>query len=82
MQIIDDRILRFDLDDIRVQVSAASSTRSTPSSPTALRSADVPPGGLGRVSQAEARLRTRLDAALRRVYGVRGSNRRCRRAPR
>ncbi len=47
VQIIEDRLLRFDLDDIRVQVS-------------------------GNLTLAEQRLRTRLDAALRRVYGLRG----------
>ena len=37
------------------------------------RCADVPAGGFGRpCNSAEQRLRTRLDAALRRVYGLRG----------
>ena len=73
VQIIEDRKLRFDLDDIRVQVSGgkfyevdafviyriadARRFRSTVG---------------GDVSLAEARLRTRLDSALRGVYGLRG----------
>jgi membrane protease subunit HflC len=73
VQVIEDRVLRLDLDDIRVQVSGgkfydvdtfiayrindARKFRSTVS---------------GSVELAEQRLRTRFDAALRRVYGVRG----------
>ncbi|WAP67428.1 protease modulator HflC [Jiella pelagia] len=73
VQMLPDRLLRFDLDDIRVQVSGgkfyevdaflvyniadAARFRQTVS---------------GSVLQAEQRLRTRLDAALRRVYGLRG----------
>ena len=73
VQIIDNRLLRFDLDDIRVQVSGgkfydvdaflvyrisdARRFRETVSGSTML---------------AEQRLRTRLDAALRSVYGQRG----------
>jgi membrane protease subunit HflC len=73
VQIIEDRKLRFDLNDIRVQVSGgkfyevdafvvysvddARKFRSTVG---------------GDLTQAEARLRTRLDSALRRTYGVRG----------
>ncbi|MDR2312628.1 MAG: protease modulator HflC [Brucellaceae bacterium] len=73
VQLIDDRMLRFDLDDIRVQVSGgkfydvdaflvyritnARKFRETVSANTML---------------AEQRLRTRLDAALRQVYGLRG----------
>lgn len=73
VQIIEDRRLRFDLDDIRVQVSGgkfyevdafvmyriadARRFRSTVS---------------GDLIAAEQRLRTRLDSALRRVYGLRG----------
>ncbi|MCX2697761.1 MULTISPECIES: protease modulator HflC [Ochrobactrum] len=73
VQLIDDRLLRFDLDDIRVQVSGGkfydvdaflvyritdpSKFRETVSGSTIL---------------AEQRLRTRLDAALRGVYGQRG----------
>ncbi|MFK4823502.1 protease modulator HflC [Paenochrobactrum sp. BZR 588] len=73
VQMIDDRLLRFDLDDIRVQVAGgkfydvdaflvyritdARKFRQTVSGNTVL---------------AEQRLRTRLDAALRSVYGQRG----------
>ncbi len=73
VQMIDDRLLRFDLDDIRVQVSGgkfydvdaflvyritdARKFRQTVSANTML---------------AEQRLRTRLDSALRSVYGLRG----------
>jgi len=73
VQIIEDRKLRFDLDDIRVQVSGgkfyevdafvvyritdARRFRSTVG---------------GDLTAAEARLRTRLDSALRGVYGLRG----------
>ncbi|MBB6464594.1 membrane protease subunit HflC [Aminobacter lissarensis] len=73
VQVIEDRVMRLDLDDIRVQVSGgkfydvdafiayrindARKFRSTVS---------------GSVELAEQRLRTRFDAALRRVYGVRG----------
>ncbi|MBP0614939.1 protease modulator HflC [Jiella mangrovi] len=73
VQMLPDRLLRFDLDNIRVQVSGgkfyevdaflvynisdAAKFRQTVS---------------GSIVQAEQRLRTRLDAALRRVYGLRG----------
>ncbi|MEX6505136.1 protease modulator HflC [Jiella sp. M17.18] len=73
VQTLPDRLLRFDLDNIRVQVSGgkfyevdafmvyniadAAKFRQTVS---------------GSIPQAEQRLRTRLDAALRRVYGLRG----------
>ncbi|NDW05768.1 protease modulator HflC [Jiella sp. 40Bstr34] len=73
VQMLPDRLLRFDLEDIRVQVSGgkfyevdaflvynisdAAKFRQTVS---------------GSMLQAEQRLRTRLDAALRRVYGLRG----------
>lgn len=73
VQYVEDRALRFDLDNIRVQVSGgkfyevdafvvyrisdARRFRETVS---------------GDRDSAESRLRTRLDAALRRVYGLRG----------
>ena len=73
VQMIQKRAIRFDLDDIRVQVSGgkfyevdafvvykitdARRFRETVS---------------GDVVAAESRLRTRLDSALRRVYGLRG----------
>jgi len=73
VQIIEDRILRFDLDDIRVQVSGGKFYEVDAfvayriSDPRRFRSAVS-----GQVQLAEQRLRTRLDAALRRVYGLRG----------
>ncbi|HEY6633948.1 MAG TPA: protease modulator HflC [Rhizobiaceae bacterium] len=73
VQILDKRILRFDLDDIRVQVSGGKFYEVDAfvayriSDPRTFRQAVS-----GSVELAEARLRTRLDAALRRVYGVRG----------
>jgi len=73
VQFVDDRARRFDLDNIRVQVSGgkfyevdafvvykitdARKFRQTVS---------------GDIEAAESRLRTRLDSALRRVYGLRG----------
>ena len=51
---------------------AASSTWSTPSSPSGSPIRGVPRGGVGQLSLAEHVLRTRLDAALRQVYGLRG----------
>lgn len=70
---VSDQALRFDLDNIRVQVSGGkfyevdafvvyhiSDARRFREAVSADRDA------------AEARLRTRLDAALRRVYGLRG----------
>nr|MBA3446597.1 protease modulator HflC [Pseudaminobacter sp.] len=73
VQIIEDRILRFDLDDIRVQVSGGKFYEVDAfvayriEDPRIFRAAVS-----GQVELAEQRLRTRLDAALRRVYGVRG----------
>lgn len=73
VQIIEDRLLRFDLDDIRVQVSGGKFYEVDAF--MTYRVAD----GLkfrqqvsGNLTLAEQRLRTRLDAALRRVYGLRG----------
>ncbi|WP_457937982.1 protease modulator HflC [Mesorhizobium sp. 10J20-29] len=73
VQIIDDRILRFDLDDIRVQVSGGKFYEVDAF--VAYRISDARTfrqAVSGSVQLAEQRLRTRLDAALRRVYGVRG----------
>ncbi|WP_274424573.1 protease modulator HflC [Chelativorans sp. YIM 93263] len=73
VQIIEDRIMRFDLDDIRVQVSGGkfyevdAFVAYSIEDPRRFRSAVS-----GSVMLAEQRLRTRLDAALRRVYGQRG----------
>ncbi|WP_173932105.1 protease modulator HflC [Chelativorans sp. Marseille-P2723] len=73
VQIIEDRILRFDLDDIRVQVSGGkfyevdAFVAYSIEDPRRFRQAVS-----GRIELAQQRLRTRLDAALRRVYGLRG----------
>src|SRR5262245_23853200 len=73
VQIIEDRVMRFDLDNIRVQVSGGKFFEVDAfvaykiDDPRVFRSVVVGCGGL-----AEQRLRTRLDAALRRVYGLRG----------
>lgn len=73
VQIVEDRAMRFDLDDIRVQVSGGKFYdvdafvvyRIT--DPERFRQAVS-----GDIVAAEQRLRTRLDSALRRVYGLRG----------
>jgi modulator of FtsH protease HflC len=73
VQIIEDRKLRFDLDDIRVQVSGGKFYEVDAfvvysiSDPRRFRQTVG-----GDLTQAESRLRTRLDSALRRVYGLRG----------
>lgn len=72
VQMIENRVLRFDLDDIRVQVSGGKFYEVDAfiayriSDPRVFRSAVS-----GSIELAEQRLRTRLDAALRRVYGLR-----------
>ncbi len=73
VQLIEDRVLRFDLDDIRVQVSGGRFYEVDAF--IAYRISDARRFRLavsGSVPLAEQRLRTRLDAALRRVYGLRG----------
>ena len=73
VQIIEDRILRFDLDNIRVQVSGGKFYEVDAfvayriSNPRLFRQTVS-----GSLQLAEQRLRTRLDAALRRVYCLRG----------
>jgi modulator of FtsH protease HflC len=73
VQIIEDRVLRFDLDDIRLQVSGGkfyevdAFVAYRVADPRAFRQ-----NVSGSIQLAEQRLKTRLDAALRRVYGVRG----------
>ncbi|WP_423724817.1 SPFH domain-containing protein [Aurantimonas marianensis] len=68
-----DRLLRFDLDNIRVQVSGGKFYEVDAflvyHIADAARFAQTVSGS---IEQAEQRLRTRLDAALRRVYGLRG----------
>ena len=73
VQLIEDRVLRFDLDDIRVQVSGGKFYEVDAfiayriESPRRFRQTVS-----GSIALAEQRLRTRLDAALRSVYGLRG----------
>lgn len=73
VQMVENRVLRFDLDDIRVQVSGGkfydvdAFLAYRISDPRRFRQAVS-----GNIALAEARLRTRFDAALRRVYGLRG----------
>lgn len=68
-----DRLLRFDLDNIRVQVSGGKFYEVDAflvyHIADAARFAQTVSAS---IEQAEQRLRTRLDAALRRVYGLRG----------
>lgn len=73
VQLVDDRIMRFDLDNIRVQVSGGKFYEVDAF--VAYRIADARTfrsAVSGSVQLAEQRLRTRFDAALRRVYGLRG----------
>lgn len=73
VQMVEDRVMRFDLDDIRVQVSGGRFYEVD--AYVAYRIADARvfrQTVSGSVPLAEQRLRTRLDAALRRVYGLRG----------
>jgi len=73
VQFIEDRVLRFDLEDMRVQVSGGrfyevdAYVAYRISDARRFRSAVS-----GSIQLAEQRLRTRLDASLRRVYGLRG----------
>lgn len=73
VQMIEDRLLKFNLEDIRVQVSGGkfflvdAFLTYRIEDPRTFRQAVS-----GRIDQAEQRLRTRMDAALRRVYGLRG----------
>ncbi|KQZ13973.1 MULTISPECIES: protease modulator HflC [unclassified Mesorhizobium] len=73
VQLIEKRLLRFELDNIRVQVSGGKFYEVDAflayriSDPRVFRAAVS-----GSIDLAEQRLRTRLDAALRRVYGLRG----------
>jgi membrane protease subunit HflC len=72
VRIIEDRVLRFDLDNIRVQVSGGKFYEVDAF--LAFRVEDpriFMQTVSGSIELAEQRLRTRLDAALRRVYGVR-----------
>ena len=73
VQRIESRVMRFDLDNIRVQVSGGKFYDVDAF--VAYRVADprlFMAAVSGSVDQAEQRVKTRLDAALRRVYGLRG----------
>ncbi|MGH6760043.1 MAG: protease modulator HflC [Phyllobacterium sp.] len=73
VQMVDDRILRFELDDIRVQVSGGKFYDVDAFVAYRINDARLFRKGVsGSLTLAEDRLRTRLDAALRRVYGLRG----------
>ena len=73
VQMIEDRLLSFELDNIRVQVSGGKFYEVDAflvyqiTDPRKFRQTVS-----GDITLAEARLRTRLDAALRGVYGLRG----------
>lgn len=73
VRVIEDRAMRFDLEDIRVQVSGGKFYEVDAfvvyriSDPQRFLQAVS-----GDIMAAEQRLRTRLDSALRRVYGLRG----------
>lgn len=73
VQYVEDQALRFDLDNIRVQVSGGKFYEVDAfvvykiTDPRRFRETVS-----GDRESAEARLRTRLDASLRRVYGLRG----------
>ncbi|MEM7300189.1 MAG: protease modulator HflC [Pseudomonadota bacterium] len=73
VQIIEDRLLRFDLDDIRVQVSGGKfyevDAFMTYRITDAAKFREQVSASIIRV---ESLLRTRLDAALRQTYGLRG----------
>ncbi len=72
VQIIEDRLLRYDLDDIRLQVSGGKFYNVDAfvtykiADPVLFRQSV-----LGSVALAEQRLDTRLESALRQVYGLR-----------
>ena len=73
VQFVEDRVLRFDLDDIRVQVSGGKFYEVDAfvlykiADPKTFRQTVS-----GDQVAAESRLRTRLNSALRTVYGLRG----------
>lgn len=73
VQIVEDRLLRFDLDDITVQVSGGKFYEVDAFLTYKIKDAKIFRGQVsGNLTLAEQRLRTRLDSALRRVYGLRG----------
>jgi len=73
VQIIEDRLLRFDLEKLRVQVSGGKFYDVDAFITYRISDARKFRGQVsGSLILAEQRLRARLDAALRRVYGLRG----------
>ena len=73
IQMVEKRAIRFDLDDIRVQVSGGKFYEVDAFVVYKITNAErFRETVSGDVSAAEQRLRTRLDSALRRVYGLRG----------
>jgi membrane protease subunit HflC len=73
VQKIEKRVLRFDLDNIRVQVSGGKFYEVDAFIAYRISDARVFRAAVsGSIELAEQRLKTRLDAALRRVYGLRG----------
>lgn len=73
VQVVEDRLLRFDLDDITVQVSGGKFYEVDAFLTYRISDARRFRGQVsGSLQLAEQRLRTRLDAALRKAYGVRG----------
>lgn len=73
VQIVEDRLLTFDLDDITVQVSGGKFYEVDAFVTYKISDAARFRGQVsGRVELAEQRLRTRLNAALRKSYGLRG----------
>ena len=75
VQIVEDRLMRYDLDDITVQVSGGAFYEVDAfltyriANPRLFRER-----ALGQLTVAEDRIATRFDAALRQVYGLREFN--------
>jgi membrane protease subunit HflC len=73
VQYVSNQELRLDLDNMRVQVSGGKFYEVDAFVVYRITNAQLfREVAAGDVSQAESRLRTRLDSALRRVYGLRG----------
>lgn len=73
VQIIEDRLLRYDLENLRVQVSGGKFYDVDAFVTYRIKDARLfRTRASGSLRVAQDRLRTRLDSALRRVYGLRG----------
>lgn len=73
VQIVENRLLRFDLDELRVQVSGGKFYEVDAFLTYRIAEAEKFRENLSAsIVAAESRLRTRLDAALRQTYGKRG----------